>query len=151
MLVVAIKLADRRGEREAITEWAETGDDTNRKITEIALLSERLTRMRVGKVHFDERQCNRCQYVAQRHRSMCERGRVDQDEVDAALACRLHPLDQRVLGVGLETLELVSRVRGAALEVSVNLGQGRVTVELRLALPEQIEIRSVQDQQLRHA
>ena len=39
---------------------------------------------------------------------------------------------------------------GAANEVRIDLGEGRAAIDLRLARAEQVEVRAMQDQQLRH-
>ena len=81
---------------------------------------------------------------------MGEGGGVDQDEGGAVAAGGLDPVDQRVLGVGLERLQLMAGRGGLCAQAGIDVGQRRAPVDLRLAAAEQVEVGAVQDQQSGH-
>jgi hypothetical protein len=81
---------------------------------------------------------------------MRESGRVDDDEIDV-LACRgMHALDQGRLRIALESRQLHAGVGGRCFEPGVDVEQAGVTVVLRLARAQQVQIRPVQDQDVAH-
>src|SRR5690606_10988577 len=100
--------------------------------------------VRVGQVDFDVRDRDRGQRVADRHAGMGERGGVDQDERGTIVARGLDPLDQHVLGVGLQALEFVAGGGGLLVQGGVDVGQRGAPVDLRLAGAEQVEVGAVQ-------
>ena len=81
---------------------------------------------------------------------MGEGGGVDQDEGGAVAACGLDPVDQGVLGIGLERLQCVPGLGCARGQAGVDVGQGRVAIDFRLATAEQVEVGAMQDQQFGH-
>src|SRR5690606_17191257 len=86
----------------AVAVGAEPADHADRLVAGVAVLAEGFAGGRVGQVDLDERDRHRRQRVAQGDGGMGEGGGVDQDEGGAVAARGLHPVDQGVLGVGLE-------------------------------------------------
>ena len=82
---------------------------------------------------------------------MGEGGGVDQDEGGAVAARGLYAIHQFVLGVGLQMFQLMPGSGGLCREAKVDLGQGGVAIDLRLAGAEQVQVGAVQDQQLCHS
>ncbi len=82
---------------------------------------------------------------------MGEGGRVDQDEGGAVAAGGLDPVHQHVLGIGLEAVQVVAGLGGAGAERGFDLRQGGVAVDARLAFTEQVQVRTMQYWDLRHA
>ncbi len=80
---------------------------------------------------------------------MGEACRVDDDAIGVPRG-RLYPLDEDVLGVALESLQSVPIAGREGIEAIVNVGEGTVTIVRRLTHAEQIEIGTMDDQDLRH-
>ena len=68
-------------------------------------MAERLAGVHVGQVHFDERDADPRQGVAQRDAGVGEAARIDDDERKSLRLRRMDPLDQRTFVVALEGFE----------------------------------------------
>src|SRR5471032_2786551 len=96
-------------------------------------------------MHLDDRQSRRSQRVQNGDRAVRIGAGVDDDSV-GALPRLVDPVDEQALVVGLTKLDR-HRERLGALQTSLlDVGQGLVAIDLRLAQAEQVEIRSVEDQ-----
>src|SRR5690606_35308785 len=82
---------------------------------------------------------------------MRERCRVDNDDVDAFGALALYALDQFVFGIRLHRLQMVAAFMGLQLQGGIDLVEGGGAVGLRLASAEQVEVRSMQNENRGHA
>jgi len=102
--------------------------------------------MHIRQMHFDERDGHRRQCVTQGNTGMGLGSRVDDDETDALLTRRLHPVDQFAFVVALKALEPDPESAGAGFHRRVYGGQRRLPVYLGLTCPEQVQIRSVEHQ-----
>jgi len=76
-------------------------------------MTEWLTGVDVGQVHFDHRQFTGYQRIADRHRGVCPGGRVD-DDAGAALAGAVNPVEQFAFVVGLAKLHGQAEFFGGA-------------------------------------
>lgn len=112
--------------------------------------AERLARMHIAQMQLDERDRHGRERIAQRDAGMAVAARVDQDERGAVLRRRLHAVDQRVLGIGLQCRQFMAGRGRRTGQVGVDFGQGRTPVNLRLARAEQVQIGAVQNQDLGH-
>ena len=63
----------------------------------------------------------------------------------------LYGLDQLVLGIALQEGDAVAGAFGLDFQGVIDLRQGLRAVDSRLALPQQIQIRTVQHQKIRHS
>src|ERR1700735_5509376 len=81
---------------------------------------------------------------------MSECAGVEQDHASAVVAALLDAVDQLVLGIGLEAGQLVSVRLGPFGHLAIDIGQPPAAVDFRLPRAQQIEIGSMQDQNLRH-
>src|SRR5579863_1863468 len=136
-------------DRRLVAEGAEAADHAHGGVREIGVTAKGLARVRVGKVHLDERHPHRQQRIAQRDAGMREGAGIDDEKRHALGTGTVHALDQLVLGVALKGDELVPALarhgRGARLDV----GQGVRAVEGRLPRPQKIEVRAVKQQHSR--
>jgi len=104
----------------------------------------------VAHVDFDVRQRHRAQAVAQRVAGEQERRRVHHQAVELLLFGAVDALDRRGFGMGVENLELVLVGFGVRAQHGVELGGGRLAVDLGLALAEVAHVGALEQQDLRH-
>ena len=142
--------ADRGREAEPIAFGAESRDDADREVREVRMAPERLARVNVRKMHLDERNRDRRESIAKRDARVRQRAGIDHDECGTVAAGRVQAIDQRAFGVRLERDEIMARSLRDRGKIGVDLGQCRAAVNLRLAAAEQVEVRSVEDEDLGH-
>jgi len=104
--------------------------------------------MDVGEVDFNERDRYARQSVAQGYAGMREAGRIDKDEPDAFGPSRLYAIDQHAFMIALQGGQLDPCCLRLRDQSAVDLGQGVAAVDGRLAGSKQIEVGSVEDQDL---
>jgi hypothetical protein len=75
--------------------------------------------------------------IEDRDRSMRERGRVDHD-AGRDLAGFVDPVDDLVLAVALVKAQLQAQLARKRAAVALHVGQGLVSVDVRLALAQQV-------------
>ena len=113
-------------------------------------MPEGLARVHVGQVHLDERDLHREQRVAQRDAGVRETRGIEDDEGDVARRRLVDPADQLGLGVALEGGEPVPGLGGELRHPLVDLLQGHVPVQPGLAHAQQVQVRTVEQQQVGH-
>lgn len=109
-------------------------------------MAEAFTPVRIGKMHFDESQGHRSQRIAQCNARMRKRAGVDDDELGAVGARDVDTVDQRTFVIGLEECELRAFFLRERSQLALNIRQRLAAINGRLARPEQIQIRAVQNQ-----
>ena len=107
-------------------------------------MAEGLALVNVGNMHFDDRPCERVERVEDGDRGVGEGGRID-DDARGALAGGVNPIDDLIFAIALMELDLEPELVADAPAIRLDLGERLAAVNLRLALPEQIEIGTVQD------
>jgi len=75
-------------------------------------------------------------------------GWINDNKSNLLRSCLLHPLDQLVLGVALEAGQLDTGRHGLRLQVGENLIQRGGTVVLWLPRTQQVQVRTVKDENL---
>ena len=115
------------------------------------MFPERLAGVDVRKMHFNERDVARGQGVAQGNAGVGIGRRVEQDESNLVLDRLLHPVHEFVLSVALEEADAVAGGLGLAAQTLIDGVQGVAAVVLRLARTEQVQVGSVDDQQVSHS
>src|SRR5580704_2124419 len=93
--------------RQLVAESAEAGDHADCDVREIGVPPERLTRVSVREVHFDEWQPYGRDSVPQRHACMREGGGIENEKAEPLRRCPLDALDELVLRIALERAQLV--------------------------------------------
>ena len=83
---------------------------------------------------------DRGQRIAQRDAGVRQRARIDQDEAVPSFARGVDAIDQRTLGVRLESDQLVAGCLRDRGQIGIDLGQGRTAIGLRLALPSRFRL-----------
>ena len=106
-------------------------------------MAEILSSVDVGEMHFDERDGHRQQGVSQADACMGVGRGVEDDKGDCSLTGRVDAVNQRVLGVTLKTVQMVTSLFGQLPETCVNSRQVQCSVVRGLTLSEQIQIGTV--------
>src|SRR5688572_22949506 len=119
----SIELPQGMGEREVVAAAAQAADRADRQAGEIGAMAERLARLHVGKVHFDERNADSGHCVAQRDAGMGVRRRVKDHEPYALARSALDAVDQLALDVALEAEHLRAGGPAGGDEAAVDGGQ----------------------------
>ena len=112
------------------------------------MLSERLAGVDVGQVHFHERQIHRHQGIAQGDAGVGVGTRVDDDGVHCLDRRLLDAVHQGAFVVGLEAGQAVTKDHRLAGQRRLDGGEALVAVNPRLPVAEQVEIGTVDQQQV---
>src|SRR5882672_7268971 len=102
--------------------------------------------MHVRQMHFDERDADSEQRIAQGDARVRERTRIEYDVADALALRSMDAIDQHMLRVALQAIERMASRLCQLGEARVDVGKRVAAVDLGLARAEQIEIRAVQDE-----
>src|SRR5688572_11824062 len=114
-------------------------------------MAKRLALVRVRDVQLDDRRLDHVERIEDRHRRMGERRRVDDDAVGAVDAA-LDPVDDLRLAVRLVERDRQAALVGARPAHFLDLLERGRAVDVRLARAEQVEVRTVENQdRLAHA
>ncbi len=113
-------------------------------------MPERLARMHVGEMDLDERQLHREQGVTKRDAGVGEGAGIEDEEFEAFGACALDSVDQHVFGVALAGVERMAELDGERPRAVDDRFERVRAVDSRLSLTQQIQIRSVEQQQTGH-
>src|ERR1700730_10563652 len=109
----------------------------------IGVVAEFFALVNVRNVHFDDRRFKGIQRVEDRNRRMGECGGIDHDA--GCNSSRLvNPVDDLVFTIRLVKAKLKSELFGKLPAIGLDVGKGFVTVDVRLALAQQIQVRTVQ-------
>ena len=130
-----------------VTEGPKAAHHTNSTISQIGMMTKRLTRMGVAQVELHVRDGHSEQGIPQRNGCMGEGTGIDQDAVDRAHRL-VDPLHKGTLKIALVTIQLHTGSSGTLFQVLLNRIQRLVPIETRLPLPKQIEIGAIEQQQL---
>ena len=133
-----------------VTLGTESGNHAGRDVREERMLPEVLTRKNVGQVHLDERDGDAQQGISQGDAGMREAAEIDEHESGAVDPGQLDPVDQRGLGIALQGVELVAGGRALFAQAPVDVIERVTAVDMRLPMPQQIQIGPVQGQDFRH-
>lgn len=132
---------------EFIPVCAETKQAAACDITEIALVPKILPGKRIAQVNFDERDLNGQQGIPQGHACMREGARVQDNEFDLIVGGLLDTVNEFVFGIALKAVELASKLPGKINAALLNVGKGGYTVDIGFAGSEQIQVRTIDEQQ----
>ena len=102
-------------------------------------------------MHLDEGDGDAEQGIAQRDAGVGIGAGIDNDEGHPLATCGMQAIDQGTFAVALVTGELVAAAAGKLGALALEGGQGRAAVDPRLAQTQEIQIRTIDDQQFRHA
>ena len=109
------------------------------------MVAEFLALVNVGDVHLDGRQLHREDRVEDRDRGRGVAGRIDDDARRLLALGVVKGIDDLALVVRLAEVHLEAEaLRGVAAQ-RLDVGQRRMPVFLRLARPERIQVRTIED------
>jgi hypothetical protein len=106
-----------------------------------------LARVAVRHVHLDHREGHGLDAVVQRDAVLGESARVD-DGARRVVDVLLHEVEQRAFVIRLEDHQLAFHLARERLQLLVDLREGGAAVDVRLAAAEEVQIGSVQDEDL---
>ena len=140
-----LQVLQQRLEAQAVAERAEARDHAQGDARHERVLAELLPCEDVREVHLDDGQPRSRERIAQRDTRVSQAAGIDEDAVGPGSGL-LDAVDQRPLVIRLEELDLGAPLLGRRGEISVDLLQAGGAVDLGLAGAEQVEVRTVQDQ-----
>ena len=106
--------------------------------------------MYVGQVDLNKRYLDTTQGVTQRDTGMRECSRIDQNKTYAILSCLVDMLYQLCFGIALNAFQAVATGRCLLLKPLVDICQRILPVVFRLTGTQQIQVGSIDDEQIRH-
>src|SRR6185437_7414736 len=130
-------------EAEPVTIRAESRDHADRRVGEQGAAALGLAGEDVGQMHFDERHPDRQECIPDRKTRVRERRGIHERAVGRPFEL-LDGVDQLAFMVGLAENALDAKGAGAFLRSLLDLTERHRSVDLRLSLPQQIEIRPIQ-------
>src|SRR5574340_360782 len=144
-----LQIAQRVFQRQFVAVCAETGYHADGEVGKVRMVAERLARVDVGKVNFDERNGSGSQGIAQGDAGVGVTRRVDDDEVDMVARSLVDAVDQGAFVVVLEGFDLGASRFAAAGQRAVDVVERGKAVMLGLAATQQIQVGAVQNQHVR--
>src|SRR6185295_1555693 len=133
----------KTAQRQRIPLGSKPGDHAIGAKRDIGVVAEFLALVDVRDVDFDNRRFEGIQRVEDRNRRMCERGRIDYDAT-RNVSCFMNPVDDLVFTVRLVEAKFKSVLFGNLAAIGLDIGKSLVTVDVRLAFAEEIEIGTIQ-------
>src|SRR5262249_12674749 len=114
--------------------------------SQIRVVTKRLARMGIRKMHLDRRELRGAERVVESDRGVRVRGPVDEDACEAALLGRSDQAHELSLVVRLVALDADAEIAAHDCQTLVNLGQRFVPVDAGLTTPQAIQIGPAQHQ-----
>ena len=136
--------------RQFVSHCTQASDGSDRNVGEVRVMPEGLSRVCVAQVHFDEGDLHAQQRITKRNARMRESRGIEDDEGDVSARRFVNPLDQRCLGIDLEAGQIMASFGRQLRRPSRDLVQRNRSIDARLARAEQVEVRSIEQQQMSH-
>ena len=136
-----------RLEGEVIAARSLPDDRLQRDVREEVHLPERLAGRRIREVDLDERSLDGQQRVPERDGGVGQPAGIDDDDVEVAL---VEPVDEGAFVIGLEERDLQPQLGGPGGDPGMDLVERGAAVDLRLARPEEVEVRALEDEDPGH-
>ena len=111
-------------------------------------MAKRLALVDIRDVHFHERNVDASQRVAQRDTGVRQAARVDDDEIDTLGTRRMDAVDQRPFMIALEKSQRCARGFGLGFGSAFDVGQCDRPIHRRLARSQQIQVGTIEQQEL---
>ena len=134
-------------QREEIALRAEAGDHAVGAQRHVGVVPEALALVHVRDVHLEDRALEGVERVEDGDRGVGEGARVD-DDAAGALPRLVDPVDDLVFAVALVEAEAELQLRRQRAAGGLDVGESLVPVDMRLALAQKIEVRTVEDGRL---
>lgn len=131
--------------RHLIPKHPQPNNHARRLVAKITMMPPRLARMHIAHMQLDERDLDAQQRIADRHRGVRERPRVDHNAVDGS-ARRVDAVDDGAFVVGLEGVQRGAERGGLRLCGGFDVGEGRAAVDVWLAGAEEVEVGAVDEE-----
>src|SRR5438045_475901 len=111
------------------------------------LVPELLPGVDVGKVNFDGGDSGGGNGITQRNTGMGVGRSVENDDVELVF-CLLNPGDEFACEIGLAEVDVGSGFSGTLADLGFDIGQGGPSVQLRLALAEEVQVGAIEKEDL---
>ena len=142
-----------------ITKSAQSSDHSNRLVAQETFVSELLSRVNIANMTLHKRNADSRQGISKANRSMCKGARVDDNPVDVFLAVAIgtetsglvNAVDDVTFVVRLEGFEGEAVAASERLCRALDIGESFAAVNCWLAGAEQVEVRSVDDEDGAHS
>jgi len=115
----------------------------------VRMLAKGFARIHIADMYFDEWQVDGQQGVTQCDTCMGECAGVQDNEIGGT-AGLLDPVHEFGLRIALECGKAMAEVGGLGRHLLFNLSQRRAAVDIRFARAEQVQVRAVDEQDMRH-
>src|SRR5690242_2802887 len=146
----APEVAAGRFQGELVDHGPQARDHAGGDVGEIGVFPEGFPGVDVRQVHLDEGDADRREGVAKRDTGVRESRRID-DDVGGFVAFRgMDALDEGGFRVALQRRKLVPGPLGLGRQPGIDRFEGIPAVVLGFALPQQVQVRPVNHQDLRH-
>lgn len=144
------QLAERSFQGQFVAMGTQSDYGTDSSTGQEGFLAEVFSFVHIGQVHFDKRDLGCQKRVQQGDAGVGEGSRIDQNEGRAILAGCMESIYEHVLGIGLQAIKFVTLGLAHLRESSVDIFKGVITVNVRFAITQQIEVWSVHYQDACH-
>src|ERR1700693_6136340 len=129
---ICLHLSERIIDGQAITFYAQAGNDAFRNARQIGKMPERFALMDIGNMYFYEGNRHARERIAQRHAGVRQSARIDDDGVDAFGMRLMDTVDQRAFVVALKRRQAGSGVLGLIRRPALDIGKRRRYIYLWL-------------------
>jgi len=119
-------------------------------VAEVTGVAEFFPGKYIAQVDFYKGNADSQQCIANRNAGMSECAWIEQNKIYCVDLCLLHPINDLVFSVALETAEVVTQVFGHRCQPVLDVGQTSFAIDTRLARAKQVEIRTINQEQARH-
>ena len=113
-------------------------------------MPECFTLVYVRQMHFDKRNIDRGERVGQCHAGVRVRGGVDDDEIGGILSGSLDAVYQLTFVIALEKSTACAMLLCHLLQAGIDVCEGLPAINSRLTGAEQVEVRTIQNQNILH-
>ena len=144
-----MEVTQRVFQRQFVTVRAQSRHHADRKVGQIRVMAEGFACVDIGKMHFDKRNGDRSQRIADRHAGMGIRSGIDHDEVDMIATGLMDAFDQRPFVVVLKGFDERTGGISATHQRAIDIVERGESVMLGFAGTQKIQIGAVHNQDMR--
>ena len=131
------------GEREFIALGSQAHDGSDRDIGEIRALPEIFPRVHVADMNLNKGNVDSENRISYRDAGVCERARIEQNEVRIAV---LYAVDKFGFGVALQRLQTMAAIFRVLCQRRLDVAECRAAVDVGFPGAEKIQVRAVKQQ-----
>lgn len=144
-----MEVMQRVFQRQFITVRAQSGHHSDCEVGQIRVMAERFACVNIGKMHFDKRNGNRRQRIADRHAGVGVSRRIDDDEINVITAGLVDTLNQGTFVIVLKGFDERTGSISATSQRAIDIVERGESVMLGFAAAQQIQVGAVHNQDMR--